>query len=140
MFLLDINVWLAMTFAGHSHQLSAVRWFDSASESSCSFCRMTQQGFLRIATNPKAFPLKALPLIYAWQAYDALLADSRVAFAEEPPGLEQAWRNYTQMTSFSPKVWNDAYLAAFTKCSAYTFVTFDKGFGRYRDVPITILS
>jgi uncharacterized protein len=72
--------------------------------------------------------------------YDALLVDPRISFAGEPPGVELLWRGYTQHGSFSPNLWNDAYLAAFARAAGYELVTFDKGFSRYTDVKCTILS
>ena len=51
----DINFWLALAFEVHAHHIAAVAWFDNAGPDSCSFCRLTQQGFLRLATNRAAF-------------------------------------------------------------------------------------
>lgn len=75
----------------------------------------------------------------AWGLYDALIADPRVGYAEEPLGLELLWRGYTQGQSFSPKVWNDAFLAAFARAASFELVTFDKGFAQYKSVKCTLL-
>jgi hypothetical protein len=61
-------------------------------------------GFLRLATNSKVFPLDALPMNQAWQVYDEMLSDYRVAFAEEPNDLEPVWRNSTQLRTYSTNV------------------------------------
>ncbi len=139
MFLPDVNVWLALAFDFHFHHAAAKAWYDSSRES-CCFCRWTQQGFLRLATNPAAFGERAVSLKEAWQLYDAMLSDPRVAFAEEPPGLEARWRASTQRRSFSPKVWSDAYLAAFAQAASFDGVTFDKGLRQYRGVTWILLS
>jgi len=76
----------------------------------------------------------------AWQAYDGLYQDPRVVFAEEPTEIEKPWRTLTQDQTFSPKVWNDAYLAAFGLAAGFEVITFDKGFARYEGVACTILS
>jgi predicted nucleic acid-binding protein len=55
MFLPDINVWLALAFESHVHHEVAKGWLEGLSSEGCAFCRTTQQGFLRLATNPKAF-------------------------------------------------------------------------------------
>src|SRR5207253_10923825 len=104
------------------------------------FCRMTQQGFLRLATNPQAFGDEAVTLRAAWRLYDAFLADPRVRFAEEPGGLESLWRGYTRTRTFSPKVWNDAYLAAFARAAPHKLITFDRGFARYTGLDYVILA
>ena len=141
MHLPDINVWLALTFGSHVHHPSAKAWFDGlASNQVCYFCRLTQMGFLRLATNPSAFGTDALTLPEAWQKYDLFLSDSRVAVADEPVGLESHWRVFTASRTFSPKVWNDAYLAAFALAGNLNVVTFDKAFAQYAGVGCTILS
>src|SRR5436305_8310496 len=104
MLLPDVNLWLALAFEAHVHHPSAKTWLDGLSdEKACGFCRTTQQGFLRLATNPKAFGDEAVTLAKAWQLYDAFLADPRIAFLEEPAGTETIWRNYTRTQTFSPK-------------------------------------
>jgi uncharacterized protein len=140
MFLPDVNVWLALAFNSHVHHAFAMGWFDGVSSDGCAFCRLTQQGFLRLATNPKAINADAVTLSEAWRMYDAFLGDPRVRFVREPAGLETLWRGYTQRRSFSPKVWNDAFLAAFARAADCELVSFDKGFTQYTDLKCTILS
>jgi predicted nucleic acid-binding protein len=60
MFLPDVNLWLALVFDAHVHHVAAKSWYDGLSDVACCFCRTTQQGFLRLATNPKAFGDDAL--------------------------------------------------------------------------------
>lgn len=139
MLLLDVNVWVALTFDQHPNHSSAKSWFDPLAGQICHFCRMSQQGFLRLATNRKAVGLNALTLDEAWAAYDAFLSDSRVAFATEPAGLEAHWRSFTRGATFSTHVWNDAYLAAFAVAAHLEVVTFDRGFTKYSAAPSTIL-
>jgi len=50
-YLIDINVWLAMTWDRHPQHASAVRWHDSIKDVTLLFCRFTQLGFLRLPTN-----------------------------------------------------------------------------------------
>ncbi|MFN0018057.1 MAG: TA system VapC family ribonuclease toxin [Pirellulaceae bacterium] len=139
MYLLDVNLWLALTFQKHVHHSAAKTWFDQAPDSSCSFCRLTQQGLLRLATNPKAFGSDAVPMVDAWRMYDLFLSDARVQFADEPPGLESHWRIHTQTQLFSNKVWSDAYLAAFSQAAGFERITFDRGFSQYQGLKHTIL-
>lgn len=139
MLLLDVNVWVALTFDTHPNHPSAKSWFDPLTGQICHFCRMTQQGFLRLATSQKAVGLNALTMDEAWDKYDAFLGDPRVAFAAEPPGLEAHWRAFTKGTTFSTHVWNDAYLAAFAVTSGLEVVTFDRGFAKFAPTRSTIL-
>jgi uncharacterized protein len=139
MLLPDINVWLALTFQSHSHHPAAKAWFDGLSDELCFFCRLTQQGFLRLATNQKAFPRDALLLFEAWQKYDTYLTDPRISFADEPTAIEDQWRILTQSHSYSHHIWNDAYLAAFAMSASLKLVTFDRGFRSFPNVPCTFL-
>jgi toxin-antitoxin system PIN domain toxin len=140
MFLPDINWWLALVFDSPVHHASAKRWLDGLSNELCFFCRLTQQGFLRLATNPKVFPGDAVFLSEAWHLYDTILSDPRFSFAEEPVRIETLWRGYTRRRSFSPKIWNDAYLAAFARAAGWKLVTFDNGFRQYKNLKCSILS
>ena len=81
-----------------------------------------------------------MTLIKAWALYDELFRDPRVVFSEEPANLETLWRDYTRRRSFSPKVWNDAYLAAFARAASFELVTLDKGFSQYKNLQCIILS
>ena len=140
MFLLDVNVWLALTFDSHVHHLRAKTWFDALTTERCYFCRLTQQGFLRLATNPKAFGTHAVTMDEAWRLYDLFLSDSRIGYCEELAGIESHWRAYTVGLTFSPKVWNDAYLAAFAKVAGWQIVTCDQGFSQYVGLNSLILA
>lgn len=57
-----------------------------------------------------------------------------------PANIESHWRTFTQGNTFSPNVWTDAYLAAFSLAGNYELVTFDKGFARFPGLTHTILS
>lgn len=140
MLLPDINIWLALTFDSHIHHPAAKTWFDALTDEVCLFCRTTQQGFLRLATNFKAFGSEAVSMSDAWRMFDEFLGDPRVSFAYEPANIEPLWRGYTQRRAFSPKVWSDAYLAAFALAAGLELVTFDRGFAQFQSLHCTILS
>jgi toxin-antitoxin system PIN domain toxin len=138
MFLPDINVWIALAVERHPHHPASKTWYD-ASIDTCCFCRLTQQGFLRLASNPAALRDQAVSLQKAWLLYDEILSDPRVVFAAEPDGIEARWRAFTQRRTFSPKIWNGAYLAAFAKCADLEVVTLDKAMAQFKGVKCTIL-
>ncbi len=78
-----------------------------------------------MATNPAAFGADAISLTKAWYCYDMLVGDPGVIFVVEPAGLESLWREYSHRQSYSPKVWNEAYLAAFARSGKLCLITFD---------------
>jgi len=139
MHLPDINVWLALAFEVHFHHRTAKAWFGGTEPDSCAFCRLTQQGFLRLATNPAVFKDEAVTMDVAWSCYDKLLEDERVYFMREPEGLEKAWRVSTRNRGYSHRVWNDAYLVAFAQTAKLEITTFDRGFKQYNTIKATIL-
>lgn len=140
MFLPDVNLWLALTFESHFHHAAAKAWFDASSNGPFSFCRMTQQGFLRLATNPKAFAKEAVSLSEAWRLYDSLLSDPRISLAPEPDNVEANWRNHTQSRFFFTEGMERRLSAAFAEAAGIQLVTFDQGFAEYKSKNCTILS
>ena len=58
----DVNLWLALAFEVHAHHGTARTWFDSVGVRTALWCRVTQQGFLRLASNPSVFGAEALTL------------------------------------------------------------------------------
>lgn len=139
MHLLDVNVWVALAVDSHQQHAPAMQWFQTAAMQSCHFCRLTQQGFLRLLTTPQAMGKRVQTLRGAWQMYDDLYNDPRVVYADEPAGIEAIWRLQTPGLKFSPKVWNDAYLAAFAQVGGLEVVTFDHGFSQFAGLRVTIL-
>jgi toxin-antitoxin system PIN domain toxin len=142
--LCDSNVWLALALSGHGHHAAAREWFDAVSDPrSVVFCRATQQTFLRLLTNASVLsPYGNPPLTnrQAWKAYQALLADDRIAFrSEEPAGLEAQWRRFAVRETASPKIWMDTYLAAFALAGGYRMVTTDAAFKQFAGLDLELL-
>jgi predicted nucleic acid-binding protein len=49
--LLDVNIWLALVLSKHTHHRAARAWLEGQPESaSLCFCRVTQQGLVRLLT------------------------------------------------------------------------------------------
>jgi predicted nucleic acid-binding protein len=69
---------------------------------------------------------KPLRMPEAWAAYDRLFGDDRVAFVDEPSGIEAVFRKYARKNHASPKLWADAWLLAFAECADGVVVTFDQ--------------
>ena len=76
----------------------------------------------------------------AWKCYEKLLLDDRVAFLDEPSSLEPIWRRFTHSSKAEPGTWTDAYLAAFAIAARLSFVTFDRGFNRFAQLRVSLLS
>lgn len=76
----------------------------------------------------------------AWAFYTHLIGDQLVGYAEEPSGLEAIWKSLTTRATPSPKVWMDAYLAAFAIAGNYSFLTTDGGFRQFTGLNLVLIS
>ncbi|MGA2688263.1 MAG: TA system VapC family ribonuclease toxin [Candidatus Korobacteraceae bacterium] len=123
---LDANVWLALLWGRHMHSERARLWFDQANDEQFLFCRFTQLAVLRLLTTEKIMGSDTRTMADAWKAWDQGCDDSRIAFLPEPEGLEREFRSRSRLLSRSPKVWADAYLAAFASVAGLKLVTFDR--------------
>ena len=75
----------------------------------------------------------------AWEGYERLCRDERVAFLEEPMDLEKHWRQLTRQDSTDHKTWTDAYLAGFAISGQIPLVTFDLGFCEFKGLQLDLL-
>lgn len=139
----DTNVWLALTLSKHSHHAAAVSWLDSRDEpESVAFCRATHQSFLRLLTTAAIMALYGnapLTNAQAWAAFDAFLADDRVVFQAEPPGVVTIWKRLACRRTSSPKLWMDGYLAAVATASGAQLVTTDQAFLQFQDLDVLVI-
>jgi toxin-antitoxin system PIN domain toxin len=122
----DVNVWLALLHPDHVHRAAAQKWWESDLASVIGFVRPTQIGVLRLLTTAAVMNGKPLRMPEAWAAYDRLFGDDRVAFFDEPRGIEVAFRKHALQNHSSPKLWADAWLLAFAECADGVVVTFDR--------------
>ena len=135
----DTNVWLALVWGRHSRSEFARAWFERAGQEQFFFCRFTQLALLRLLTTEPVMGPDVKTMTAAWQIYDQCCADERIAFLAEPEALDPRLRSFSQSRRASPKVWADAYLAAFASTVGFKLVTFDKAF-RAKPVECLILS
>lgn len=71
----------------------------------------------------------------------ALRSDDRVwATCPEPARLEAHWERFGSRGTASPKLWMDAYLAAFAHAGGYRLVTTDTAFRQFEDLEVVVLS
>jgi len=141
--LADSNVWLALVLSAHEHHIHVSTWLHGqTSGENVAFCRMTQLALLRLLTTRAVLsPYGNPPLTneQALELYDGLLADPRVTFAPEPAGLERHSQGLASVPSSSPKMWMDAYLAAFAIAGGHQLVTIDSAFTQFRGLDLVLL-
>lgn len=144
MHLADSNFWLALALFEHPLHVEAAKWMSSQkSARSVLFCRATEQSFLRLLSTAAVFAPYGLPPLTnaeAWLLYERLRADKRIGFADEPRGLAGEWKKFSARPASSPKLWMDAYLAAFAVAGKIRLVTTDTGFRQFKGLDHLILA
>lgn len=134
-YLFDTSAWLAAIYDKHAFHAQAIQALAQAtSQAPAVFCRATQQSVLRLTTTAamaKAYQAPALTNRQALFTLDTLQAFPQVKLQIEPPGIFEKWRQLADLNSASPKVWMDAYLAAFAIQSSLRMITIDKNFRNF---------
>jgi uncharacterized protein len=142
--LVDTSVWLALALPDHVHYEPARDWFEAQTEpGQLLLCRATQQSLLRLLTTAAVVtPYNTSPLTNAeaWKFYASLTSDSHISFAAEPPDLASHWQRFSTRDTSSPKLWMDAYLAAFALAGGYQLVTTDQAFGQFSGLDLLVLA
>ncbi|MBS1937134.1 MAG: type II toxin-antitoxin system VapC family toxin [Bacteroidetes bacterium] len=142
-FLPDVNVWFALSQVQHQHHGAAQAWLQGVhAPDKVAFCRPTQQGLLRLSSTAAIMALYGtgpITNVAAWRNYGVWLTDPVIEFADEPLHLGPAWEKFGAVRSASPKLWMDAYLAAFAVAGNFTLVTTDRAFKQFKGLDILVL-
>jgi len=129
----DLNVLIAASRSDHPHHQPARAWLEQAIAdcklgASIEILPMVAAGFLRIATNRKAFAMPT-PIGNAVAFVDSLLAIPGVEMAD----LGREWPTLRQLCIDHDLAGNDitdAWIAAAVRTLGSHLVTFDRGFTR----------
>lgn len=122
MALLDVNALVALAWDSHVHHAAMREWFSAAGSSGWATCPITESGFVRVSSNPKALPSPigisaARGVLAALRALDGhrFLVDDVSIVDPDVPELA----GYRQVT--------DAHLLTLARRSGIRLVTFDAG-------------
>jgi len=139
-YLCDSNLFLALAVEQHVHHRRAATWFGALNAADTAlFCRSTRISFLRLLTQKIAADFVPLTNREAWAVLDELMDDDATGFEAEPQGLDLVWRQVADVTTSSPKLWMDAYLAAFAITGGLRMVTLDKDFRNFESHGLDLL-
>lgn len=111
--LLDVNVLLAAIWENHPHHVRAFRWLEGKQ---ISVCPLSELGFIRISTNPKAIhaPMeKARKLLHSF-----LTERAAERVPDDLPALDSHPQQTEQVTDF--------YLAALASKHGMKLATLDE--------------
>ena len=137
----DVNVLLALVTDRHASHTSAVHWFDNVPPGGATICRGVQRGLLRLLNNPAGMREDTLDAATCWDLWHQSLEDQRVRYTRiEPHGLDAAFEHFTAGKVYTPRLWTDAYLAAYALVSDLVLVTFDQGFRQFDSLECHLLA
>jgi toxin-antitoxin system PIN domain toxin len=120
--LLDVNALVALAWDSHVHHAAMREWFAAHGSSGWATCPITESGFVRVSSNPKALPTPigisaARGVLTALRRLDGhrFLVDDISIVAPDVPDVA----GYRQVT--------DAHLLTLARRSEMRLVTFDTG-------------
>lgn len=134
--LLDVNVWVALSASEHPHHARASRYWREESGQRLAFCRVTMLGLLRLTTNATVMGGQPLTATEAWAAWSTWCGLDDVLVADEPDGCDEILAGWTGRGIITPRLWTDAYLAAFARAGGYRLVSFDRDFTRFHGLDV----
>jgi toxin-antitoxin system PIN domain toxin len=105
-------------------------WHDESADR-IAFCRVTALALLRLLTNAAVMDGQPLRVSDAWHTYHSWLGRRDVMAAREPDGCDLFIGTWADSGVLPPRLWTDAYLAAFACAGGMRLVTFDSDYRRF---------
>jgi toxin-antitoxin system PIN domain toxin len=127
----DLNVWLAMTSAGHANHAKAIHYWESEAADQVLFCSVTALGLIRLVSQPKLMGSAVKSSADASALLQSLCTQPGVSIAEAEEG---AWGIFHRLACglLQPsKHCTDAYLAALAMANGWRLVSFDREFKQF---------
>jgi uncharacterized protein len=120
--LLDVNALVALAWDSHIHHARMREWFGAHGEAGWATCPLTESGFVRVSSNPKALPSAigveaargVLASLRAVAGHQFLVDDVSITDADVP-----SLTGHRQVT--------DAHLLTLARRHELRLVTFDSG-------------
>lgn len=122
--LLDVNVVIALLDASHAHHDAAGKWLHKNIESGWASCPITQNGAIRILSQP-AYPNCVSTVDAAARLREAVSTIYHEFWSDDVSMLDDSAFNWTVL--LNARQLTDAYLLALAVKNKGRFVTFDRG-------------
>jgi toxin-antitoxin system PIN domain toxin len=133
--LIDVNILLYATFQNMPQHLAVREWLDEQFNSSTrvGLPWTSLLGFLRVATNPRAFP-RALPMDLAWRQVETWLTHE-MAWTPQPTERHASiLGSLLQQPGVRGNLVPDVHLAALAIEHGLTLCSIDSDFSRFREL------
>jgi toxin-antitoxin system PIN domain toxin len=122
--LLDVNVLIALLDSDHLHHRTATSWMQRHKSSGWASCPITQNGCIRILSQP-AYPNPRPVALVAERLAEAAAAPEHEFWPDDVSLLAPGTLMWRMI--LGPRLVTDAYLLALAARHAGRFVTFDGG-------------
>src|SRR5260370_12599970 len=93
----DANGWLALLWGRDIQSERARDWLEKSQEEKFFFCRFTQLTVLRLLTSAVVMGSDVRKMSEAWNLWDKVCADDRVAYLSEPEAIEPEFRRQSRL-------------------------------------------
>ena len=127
----DLNVWLALTWPGHSHHQQAVHYWEQQAADQVLFCTVTALGLVRLVSQPKLMGVAVKNAAEASALLHALCQQPGVQLAEPEHNGWEVFHQLLRIAELPARLCTDAYLAALAIANGWRLVSFDRDFERF---------
>jgi toxin-antitoxin system PIN domain toxin len=127
----DLNVWLALTWPGHSHHQQAVHYWEQQAADQVLFCTVTALGLVRLVSQPKLMGVAVKNAAEASDLLHALCQQPGVQLAEPEHNGWEVFHQLLRIAELPARLCTDAYLAALAIANGWRLVSFDRDFERF---------
>jgi toxin-antitoxin system PIN domain toxin len=122
MALLDVNALVALAWDSHVHHARMRSWFTENSAAGWATCPLTESGFVRVSSNPRALPV-AIGIYAARSVLSALRANDSHRFLTDDVSINDS--DVPKITGHRQVT--DAHLLTLARRRGVRLVTFDTG-------------
>ena len=122
--LLDVNVLIALFDADHVSHAQAIRWMEENGKAGWASCPITQNGFLRVMSQP-GYPNQAPVDVLAARLGQATAHKAHEFWPDSLSLLDEGVVDTRRI--HGPRQLTDVYLLALAHARGGRLVTFDKG-------------
>jgi hypothetical protein len=127
----DLNVWLALSWPGHSHHRQAVHYWEQQAADQVLFCTVTALGLVRMVSQPKLMGVAVKNAAEASALLHALCQQPGVQLAEPEHNGWEVFHQLLQSAELPARLCTDAHLAALAIANGWRLVSFDRDFERF---------
>ena len=136
---LDLNVWLALVWPGHSHHHEALQYWDHKASEQVLFSTVTALGLVRLVCQPKLMGAAVKTPLEASALLEALCQQPGVSLAAAEHGGWETFHQLLRKGNLPARLCTDAHLAALAMVNGWRLVSFDRDFERFSGLELLLL-